>query len=373
MNEAQDSTGTKPRSIFRAEALDQLSSPEQLEQLLQVTNRKSWITLATLGFLIFVVLLWSIFGRIPVTVNGTGILIYPRQVMPFQASVQGQLSSMNIAVGDRVQAGQVIAVEFPPNLADQPPTASAISQLFVAPVNGMQELVGRLVEALDETRIELDAPVSEIARTDGRWQLTVQGRPPIEADAVVVALPVPPTAALIGRLDRQIGSELIEIESTSVATVAMVWRREELSAESLNLSGFLVPERERRLVSWCSVSSVTWEGRSDDDHVAVRALLRGGSELLRWEDDELVSRARTDLRDLLGVEAEPSLVHVVRHPWSLPVFDLHHGERLTRIEERLAEWSGLGLGGSLWQGPGISNVVDAAERAVRKVNADLDC
>ncbi len=261
----------------------------------------------------------------------------------------------------------------PPNLADQPPTASAISQLFVAPVNGMQELVGRLVEALDETRIELDAPVSEIARTDGRWQLTVQGRPPIEADAVVVALPVPPTAALIGRLDRQIGSELIEIESTSVATVAMVWRREELSAESLNLSGFLVPERERRLVSWCSVSSVTWEGRSDDDHVAVRALLRGGSELLRWEDDELVSRARTDLRDLLGVEAEPSLVHVVRHPWSLPVFDLHHGERLTRIEERLAEWSGLGLGGSLWQGPGISNVVDAAERAVRKVNADLDC
>ena len=116
MNEAQDSTEKKPRSIFRAEALDQLSSPEQLEQLLQVTNRKSWITLATLGFLIFVVLLWSIFGRIPVTVNGTGILIYPRQVMPFQASVQGQLSSMNIAVGDRVQAGQVIATVSVPDI-----------------------------------------------------------------------------------------------------------------------------------------------------------------------------------------------------------------------------------------------------------------
>ena len=119
MNEAQDSTGKKPRNIFRAEALDQLSSPEQLEQLLQVTNRKSWITLATLGFLIFMVLLWSIFGRIPVTVNGTGILIYPRQVMPFQASVQGQLSSMNIAVGDRVQAGQVIATVSVPDIAQR--------------------------------------------------------------------------------------------------------------------------------------------------------------------------------------------------------------------------------------------------------------
>ncbi len=119
MNEAQDSTEKKPRSIFRAEALDQLSSPEQLEQLLQVTNRKSWITLATLGFLILVVLLWSVFGRIPVTVNGTGILIYPRQVMPFQASVQGQLSSMNIAVGDRVQAGQVIATVSVPDIAQR--------------------------------------------------------------------------------------------------------------------------------------------------------------------------------------------------------------------------------------------------------------
>ena len=119
MNEAQDSTEKKPRSIFRAEALDQLSSPEQLEQLLQVTNRKSWITLATLGFLILVVLLWSVFGRIPVTVNGTGILIYPRQVMPFQASVQGQLSSMNIAVGDRVPAGQVIATVSVPDIAQR--------------------------------------------------------------------------------------------------------------------------------------------------------------------------------------------------------------------------------------------------------------
>jgi HlyD family secretion protein len=119
MTDGEEKTGKKPRSIFRAEALDQLSSPEQLEQLLQVTNRKSWITLATVGFLVLATLLWSIFGRIPVTVGGNGILIYPRQVMPFQASTEGQLASMNIAVGDRVQAGQVIATISVPDIAQR--------------------------------------------------------------------------------------------------------------------------------------------------------------------------------------------------------------------------------------------------------------
>lgn len=119
MSEEKNKASPKPRSIFRAEALDQLSSPEQLEQLLQVTGRKSWITLGTIGVLLGAVLVWSIFGRIPVTVSGTGILIYPRHVMPFQASTAGQLASLNFAVGDRVQAGQVIATISVPEIAQR--------------------------------------------------------------------------------------------------------------------------------------------------------------------------------------------------------------------------------------------------------------
>lgn len=269
----------------------------------------------------------------------------------------------------RLERVASLAAESPDPAEWEP--GGALGRLFVTPTHGMQALVEALTGALSGTEIRLDSPVSEIA-LNGRWSLSVQGEEPLRADAVIAAVPIPATAALIGRLDTDLGSELIEIESTSVATVALVWRREELASRALESSGFLVPERERRLVSWCSVSSVTWEGRSDEDHVVVRALLRGGSELLRWQDDELVSRTRADLRDLLGVEAEPSVVHVVRHPWSLPLFDLKHGERVARVEAGLRGWRGLGLAGSLWQGPGVSNVVDAADRAVRKVIADLD-
>jgi hypothetical protein len=64
-------------SIFRKESLERLSSPEQLDQLMQVVTPRSWIPLATLGSLIGLVALWAIFGRIPITVIGRGVIVRP--------------------------------------------------------------------------------------------------------------------------------------------------------------------------------------------------------------------------------------------------------------------------------------------------------
>jgi HlyD family secretion protein len=100
--------GNKGRKIFREQALERLSSPEQLDQLLQVVNRKSWIPIATLGVLSLVAILWSIFGRIPMTVEGTGLLVHPRQVVSLQLPAAGQLVELNIKVGELVQKGQVL-------------------------------------------------------------------------------------------------------------------------------------------------------------------------------------------------------------------------------------------------------------------------
>src|SRR5712671_718035 len=96
------------RKIFREEALEHLSSPEQLDQLLQVVNPKSWIPIVTLGALLLVAILWSIFGHIPMTVEGEGLLVYPRQVVSLQMPSAGQVVDLTIKVGDFVQKGQVL-------------------------------------------------------------------------------------------------------------------------------------------------------------------------------------------------------------------------------------------------------------------------
>ena len=73
-------------SIFRKEALERLSSPEQLDQLMQIVTPRSWLPLGVLGALLVCGLLWSFFGRIPVTTTGRGVLVYDDPPAPGEPS-----------------------------------------------------------------------------------------------------------------------------------------------------------------------------------------------------------------------------------------------------------------------------------------------
>lgn len=65
------------QKIFRHSAIEKLSSPSQLSQLLVVVRLKGWIVLATLSAIICVVLVWSFAGQIPIITSGNGILLAP--------------------------------------------------------------------------------------------------------------------------------------------------------------------------------------------------------------------------------------------------------------------------------------------------------
>ncbi|MBD2168340.1 NHLP bacteriocin system secretion protein [Calothrix sp. FACHB-156] len=96
-------------NMFRKEALEKVASPEQLDQLIQVTNPKRWFSLVALGSLVAAGLAWSILGRIPIIVTGRGVLVYPSKVVTVQAANSGRIQSLNVQVGDKVKKGQVLA------------------------------------------------------------------------------------------------------------------------------------------------------------------------------------------------------------------------------------------------------------------------
>lgn len=96
------------QTIFRQESLERLSSPERLDQLMQVVAPRDWLVLAALGSLVLGAVGWSIWGRIPITVEGRGVLLYPYQTSELQSPIAGQLVGLSLKPGDRVQKGQVI-------------------------------------------------------------------------------------------------------------------------------------------------------------------------------------------------------------------------------------------------------------------------
>lgn len=150
----------KENKLFRAQSLERLSSPERLDQLMQVVNPQSWLPLVTLGSLVVAAGIWSVFGRIPVTVEGRGVLIYPSKVLPLQAKGQGQLLDLKIKSGDTVKKGQVIAQVEQIDLRKQLELAKAkLAQLQAQnrEVDGVQrERSDRDLESITEQRQTLE-------------------------------------------------------------------------------------------------------------------------------------------------------------------------------------------------------------------------
>ncbi|MEG3850713.1 NHLP bacteriocin system secretion protein [Microcoleus sp. herbarium19] len=98
----------KQNKLFTIEAIDRLSSPERLDQMMQVVSPRSWLPLTAIGCLVAAAGVWSAIGRIPLTVSGQGVLLMPRHVVQFQAANSGQLVKLNIKPGDVVKRGQEI-------------------------------------------------------------------------------------------------------------------------------------------------------------------------------------------------------------------------------------------------------------------------
>ncbi|MFY9820517.1 MAG: NHLP bacteriocin system secretion protein [Thermoanaerobaculia bacterium] len=95
--------------IFRKVALERLSSPEQLDQLVQVTNPRGWLALGALSAMLLVATGWGVWGSIPTQASGEGILIRQGGVSDVVTAANGQVAEVLVNVGDTVNKGQPVA------------------------------------------------------------------------------------------------------------------------------------------------------------------------------------------------------------------------------------------------------------------------
>jgi hypothetical protein len=61
--------------LFRKVSLERLSSPEQLDQLMTITNPRGWIALVGVFCLLTVLVLWGFFGLITSKIDASGVVI----------------------------------------------------------------------------------------------------------------------------------------------------------------------------------------------------------------------------------------------------------------------------------------------------------
>lgn len=126
-----DEQQQKKSSIeFRQEALESFTISDRTDQLIQVTTVKSWILLATLGTIVAAILIWGIWGKITIWVEGQGMLLPEKgSIHKAEAPIgPGQISEIKVQPQARIKKDDIVAVLDTANLTKQVET----TRLYVA-------------------------------------------------------------------------------------------------------------------------------------------------------------------------------------------------------------------------------------------------
>src|SRR5437879_12591434 len=79
----------------------------------------------------------------------------------------------------------------------------------------------------------------------------------------------------------------------------------------------------------------------------------------------------SELRQILGVTAEPLVSRVHRWPRAMAQYGLGHSGRVTRIREQVDGLPGLALAGNAYSGIGVPDCVRSGSEAAAKVLGDI--
>jgi oxygen-dependent protoporphyrinogen oxidase len=245
--------------------------------------------------------------------------------------------------------------------------------LFLTLRGGMQTLSDQLAAKIGTNVIQTGTRVKEIRRTDNGWHVVKANGEILIADAVCLAMPSYAAADLLRNVDPDLSGELAAIPYAPAATLNFAFREMDVK-RPLNGIGFVIPEKENRLVLGGTFAQYKFEGRAPKGFMLIRAFL-GGARRSSWtneKEEPLTQRVFNELKDLLGITGKPMFTQVERYNQALPQYNVGHLQRILKIEEQLLRYGGLSLAGNWSYGIGIPDCIEAGERAAGQLITYLE-
>ncbi|OGQ54234.1 MAG: protoporphyrinogen oxidase, partial [Deltaproteobacteria bacterium RIFCSPLOWO2_02_FULL_53_8] len=217
------------------------------------------------------------------------------------------------------------------------------------------------------TSIRSNAAATSVTPDGGGYKITFEDGSTLGADAVAVAAPAYAAGQLTKEMDPQLSSRLLAIPYVSTATVSIAFKKKDIK-HPLNGFGFVVPKVEGRRIMAATWTSVKFNYRAPDDSILMRCFVGGSknAELVSLNDADMIAMVRQELKDIMGVDAEPVLARVFRWMNSMPQYTIGHEDRIAAIEEDAARHPGFFLAGSAYHGIGISDSVRWSEVVAKK-------
>jgi len=166
----------------------------------------------------------------------------------------------------------------------------------------------------------------------------------------------------------ELSAELAGIEYSSSITVGLGYDR--AVRESLPPGfGFLVPRSEGKRLLAATFVHNKFPHRAPEDRALLRCFLAGSNAASVWNssDEEIVAVVRNDLREILGLAAEPLFARVYKWKSAMAQYTVGHLDRLDRIERLRERLPGIALAGNAYRGIGVPDCVRSGSEAVKQV------
>lgn len=180
----------------------------------------------------------------------------------------------------------------------------------------------------------------------------------LEADTVIVTTPSFVTASL---LERYVDvSVLRDMHNVSVANVVLAYDKQSFPNYPTDGSGFVIPHSEGTSITACTWTSTKWVHSSPQDKVLLRCYVgrRGDEQIVDLPDDQLIANVRTDIRNIMGLEATPLFVEITRLHQSMPQYAVGHVERTKALQAELAHnMPGVYVCGAAFDGVGLPDCI----------------
>jgi len=161
-------------SLFRERALARAGDPEALDILPLQPKTIDWAALVLLAALVAATAMWGVFGTVTRSIAGNGILIARGgQLIDAQSSGPGQIMSLAVRPGARVDAGALIATVVALDREQRLASAHALVDVRKTNLRRVQESMTRLIQQQEAAAAQQrEALESKLAVARERIQIT---------------------------------------------------------------------------------------------------------------------------------------------------------------------------------------------------------
>ncbi|MDR0483107.1 MAG: protoporphyrinogen oxidase [Cellulomonadaceae bacterium] len=219
----------------------------------------------------------------------------------------------------------------------------------------------------------IDALESAVRAGGGTIHLGTAAEPGVldsgEFDHVILTGGAGSSRALLTHASPAAAGALGEIPQTTSTVVTYVFNEDQFPQDTQGRAaaahGWL--ESQAAPVSGVTVASSKWPNRAPEGTVLLRAFVPARlGPLAEAPDDELMGKVTAHLREVMGVQGEPSFTRIVRWSKVMPSYTVGHLDRVAAVEDALAG-TRFTVAGAALHGVGLPACVASGRAAVKEL------